>query len=231
MSDTLLLPPAERFARVIEAVFQALAAQGVRGTLVGPLLLLVCGRLRRAAARVVRLATALQAGTLRIRPARHRPPRRNPPATVPPKPRLPRSFGWLVRRVRAVAFGRSQLEHLLAQPDMAALIAAAPPVGHHIRPICRMLGVRPPPGLLPPRRRGPPDAAAERERIEPNAPRETAPAAGPASRPPRERPARTAASAPGTGPPDVRARPADAELRRVYSGIDISSNSETAATG
>jgi hypothetical protein len=52
--------------------------------------------------------------------------------------------------VQAVAGGRSQLTCLLDQPDMGALIKAAPLVAHHLRPICRMLGVKPPPGLFPP---------------------------------------------------------------------------------
>ena len=51
-----------------------------------------------------------------------------------------------------MAFGRSQMDHLLAQPDMRELIAAVPPIAHHLRPVCRMLGVKPPPGLFPPRR-------------------------------------------------------------------------------
>ena len=157
MNDPLSKPPAERFATIMESVFRALAAQGRRGTLVGPLLFLVCNRLRTAAARVLALTAQLQAGTLRLRPSRARRAaarRPDPPAAQEPaKLRLPRGFGWLRRRVRAVGFGRSQLEYLLAQPDMAALIAAAPPIGRQIRPICRMLGVRPPPGLFPPPRR------------------------------------------------------------------------------
>ena len=157
VNNFLSQPPAERFAMIMESVFQALAAQGVRGAVVGALLFLVCGRLRTAAARVLVLAARLEAGTLRLRPPREwRPsPRRpDPPASAQaPKLRLPRGFGWLARRVQTARFGRSQLAHLLAQPDMAALIEAAPPIGRQIRPICRMLGVRPPPGLFPPRRR------------------------------------------------------------------------------
>jgi hypothetical protein len=49
----------------------------------------------------------------------------------------------------AAAFG-AQLQHLLADPEMAALVAAAPQAGRVLRPLCRMLGVRPPPGPLAP---------------------------------------------------------------------------------
>jgi hypothetical protein len=79
------------------------------------------------------------------------------------EPKLPTGFGWLLKRAR-VAFGRSQMQHLLAQPDMQALIAAVPPIVRHLRPVCRMLGVRVPPGLFPPRRksrRPPPPPKAE----------------------------------------------------------------------
>jgi hypothetical protein len=56
------------------------------------------------------------------------------------------------------------MQHLLAQPDMQELIAAVPPIVRHLRPVCRMLGVRVPPGLFPPRRksrRPPPPPKAE----------------------------------------------------------------------
>jgi hypothetical protein len=56
------------------------------------------------------------------------------------------------------------MQHLLAQPDMQELIAAVPPIVRHLRPVCRMLGVRVPPGLFPPRRKSrrppPPPKAA-----------------------------------------------------------------------
>ena len=42
----------------------------------------------------------------------------------------------------------SQLQALLGDPEMAALIAAAPrQMGRVLRPLCRMLGIAPPPGL------------------------------------------------------------------------------------
>ena len=42
---------------------------------------------------------------------------------------------------------------LLADPEMQDMIAVIPQAAHHLRPICRMLGVKPPPGLFPERRR------------------------------------------------------------------------------
>ena len=58
--------------------------------------------------------------------------------------RLPRGHGWLVRVLgyEAAAY-RSQLEALLAEPEMLAVLAAVPGVGRVLRPICRMLGIAP----------------------------------------------------------------------------------------
>jgi hypothetical protein len=98
------------------------------------LLRLLSHRLCAAAAHILAIAARLQAGTLRLRPPRERlaPPRKaTPPAAeaaadAPERPRFPRAFAWLLHRTTGMAFGRSQLSHLLHQPDMAELIAAAP---------------------------------------------------------------------------------------------------------
>jgi hypothetical protein len=178
--DPTTLPPAERFDGIMRSVAEALAAQHKEGRLVGRLLGRTWSRLRSAGAKVLALAAAYAAGTLRLRPYRERPYRPRPKAppeaqdaaTPPPKPppvpvlaepKLPTGFGWLLKRAR-VAFGRSQMQHLLGQPDMQELIAAVPPIVRHLRPVCRMLGVRVPPGLFPPRRksrRPPPPPKAE----------------------------------------------------------------------
>ena len=166
-------PPAERFAILTEGVAKALAAEGLRLGLVAPWLALVWCKLRSTGARILRIAAALEAGTLRLTPPRPLPPLPPlAPRTEDASPRpdhakarrkeIPTGFGWLLRRVTALSFGRSQLEYLLAEPDMAELIQAAPQVAHHLRPVCRMLGVKPPPGLFParrpPRRTRPPAA-------------------------------------------------------------------------
>jgi hypothetical protein len=61
---------------------------------------------------------------------------------------------------------RAQLENLFSDPEMAALIAAAPaPMARTLRPLCRMLGLAPPKILAPPQkprpRRAAPVAAPE----------------------------------------------------------------------
>ncbi len=158
--------PAERFAQLIDALCRAVAAHGARHRLAGPILLLLWSRLRRMAARVARLAARLRLGTL--------PPARRPasprPGGPPPR-RLPQGFAWVVRLVPEAASSASQLRHLLADPQMAALVEAAPSMGRLLRPLCRMLGVRPPPGLKPPPRPAASSRAARPPDRPPSAPR------------------------------------------------------------
>ena len=232
VSDPFTIPPAERFGVILRDLREALAAQGVRGALTGWLLILTVGRLNRAAQRVMAIAARLAAGTLRPpRPPLPHPPLPHPPsrppmpmpvpvpappappaAPAPPRPRLPQRFGWLLRRLLPqetarcrVANHRSQLAHLLAQPDMVALIEAAPAIGRQIRPVCRMLGLTPPPPLrLPPRPRPPRPGAANSPRppkpARPRLPRKSRLRRmddyGPPSRPGWERPVRHFAGVP-----------------------------------
>ena len=110
--------PAERFARLIDGLCRAVAARSFRGGLAGPLIILIWSRLRRLGVRFARLAARIEAGALPV--ARRRPTASRPARPAPP--RLPRGFAWLVRLVpQASAYG-SQLQHLLAEPEMAALL-------------------------------------------------------------------------------------------------------------
>ena len=56
--------------------------------------------------------------------------------------RFPAGRGWLVKALgwEAAGYG-SQLQTLLAEPEMVALLAALPAVGRVLRPLGRMLGV------------------------------------------------------------------------------------------
>ena len=142
--------PAERLTLIIDLLCRATAARIAGGMLAGPVILLIWSYLRRLGARFVRLAARIEAG--RDRPRRHAAAHRPAPPPRRPHP-LPRGRGWLLRLVPQAAAGASQLQHLLTEPEMAALIAASPHTGRLLRPLCRMLGVRPPPALLPPPRR------------------------------------------------------------------------------
>jgi len=60
---------------------------------------------------------------------------------------LPGARGWLLRELGwEIAVYRSQLEDLLAEPDMRAALVAMPGAGRVLRPLCRMLGVDVPGG-------------------------------------------------------------------------------------
>ncbi len=74
MNNRTPRPPAERFATLVEGVAKALAAEGLRLGLVAPWLALVWCKLRSTGARILRIAAALEAGTLRLTPPRPLPP-------------------------------------------------------------------------------------------------------------------------------------------------------------
>ena len=122
-------------------------------------------------------------------------PETKPETKSRPRPEivLPRRFGWVPRVWETHAYA-AQLAHLLADPEMIAMIEADRRFSRLLRPLCRMLGIRPPPCLqLPkpaPRQRDPSPAAdhpaAELQASKPNPPfRFRFGSAGPAERDPR----------------------------------------------
>jgi len=125
-----------------------------------PVLALIYHYLHRAAPRLERLIARWKAGKLTPRPRPARPARPAPIAAeaVPraPKPRLPSRNGWLVRLVQPTAQHIGQFQTLVASPEMAELLAAAPQAGRILRPLFRMFATELPDILrLPPRPRAP----------------------------------------------------------------------------
>ena len=115
-------------------------------------------RLIRAMSRFARLVARLHAGRPCV-PA----PRASPAPRTQPRARpyhLPRSRGWLLPLLPLLpinaAVANGQLTHLLAQPEMAELIAGAPTLGRLLRPLARMLAIDLPAALQRPSRRRPP---------------------------------------------------------------------------
>ncbi len=135
--------PTDRFAGILDGLCRAVAARGGGpDRLAGPLVILIWTRLRRLAVRFAALAARIAAGRQR-RILSRRPPR--PAQRRPSQRRLPYGPGWLLHVVpQARAYG-SQLQHLMADPEFAALVDAAPQMRRLLRPLCRMLGVAPPP--------------------------------------------------------------------------------------
>ncbi len=88
----------------------------------------------------------------RIRPARKQPQRQQarPAARNRSNVALPRRFAWLRQYLPETAIYADQLQQLLADPEIAALVAQVPQAGKILRPICRMLGVQPIPQILTP---------------------------------------------------------------------------------
>ena len=166
-----LPPPIERFALIIEALCQAAAARSARRWIAVAIANLIWMRLRRTGARFAKLAARVRAGELPAaarasasgasdqsaesraeRQAKRR--KSDDPADRLAK-RLPRGFAWLLRLVPEAAVYGSQLNHLLSDPEMVALLQAAPQMGRLLRPLCQMLGIRlsEHPLLLRPRKR------------------------------------------------------------------------------
>ena len=183
MTVALPLTPADRFAYVLKGLREVVADRGGRRLITGTLVLLIWTRLGRIAEKFAVLTERVRAGTLPVS-APARTPRT---ASAPSSPRLlrprredemPTGFGWLIRLGghHAAGFG-SQLQHLLCDPEMVALISAAPgPMGRLLRPLCWMLGIKPSPGLFPNRARKPKSADASgisggTEEKKPRAPR------------------------------------------------------------
>ncbi len=154
----VLPPPIERFAFIIEALCQAAAERSARRWIAVAIANLIWMRLRRTGARFAKLAARVRAGALPAatrasasgasdqsaesradRQAKRR--KSDDPADRSAK-RLPRGFAWLLRLVPEAAVYGSQLNHLLSDPEMVALLEAAPQMGRLLRPLCQMLGIR-----------------------------------------------------------------------------------------
>ena len=142
----------QRLTLVVQALRAAIAAHAARDRATVALAWLVWPYLNRLAARFTALAARVSAGkgvvapTTRLRAAAEGPhlqvPRPRPPG-------LPQGFAWLARLAPSILPLRSQVCHLLGDPELAALLAATPQAGRILRPLCRMLGIEAGPGFPP----------------------------------------------------------------------------------
>lgn len=177
-------PPAECFATIILWLNRAVAARSFRNALPGPLIVLIWKRVNRIGLKFAALAARIRAGKFHPRQPPATPPKRDGKRRREKNP-LPQGFCWLVKLVPQAAVYGSQLSYLLAEPEMAALVAAAPgQMRRTLRPLCHMLGLAPPPLLaLPPKPRPPKPPRPPPE------PRPPPPPPPPFSRPPPDMPA------------------------------------------
>ena len=183
---------AERFASVVRGLTHAAVTEGLLGRLANPLVALITTRMGEIKQHFDRLAARVAAGTYRP-PRPSATPRQKPAAPRPLRPSeqqrnsqravirqwgtLPRTYGWLLTLVPeeryrlAVAGCRSHLEFLFRDPEMLALMQAAPAsLRRPLRSLCWMLRVAPPP-ILAPRRRPPRPRPAAPARPESRKPR------------------------------------------------------------
>ena len=186
--------PTERLAAIIAWLAGCVAEQGCRQRLAGPLVVAIWTRLRRISAQFLALA-ATPVPPARPAPAGHNAapdtaPRPAPQAARPPrrKPVMPCGARWLLRLIPGAAASLSQLETLLRDPEMEALLAADPRMGRLLRALCWMLGVHP--SLAPPprRRRRPPASAIPPDAADRPDPDQAATAASAAATTPRAPP-------------------------------------------
>ena len=80
-----------------------------------------------------------------------RPGARPPALPLSQAVRLPSRRRWLAGLSLNINCAGSQLQHMLYDPELASLLAASPRLVALLRPLCRMLGVEFPHGILPPR--------------------------------------------------------------------------------
>jgi hypothetical protein len=130
---------------VIRALRGAVGGWGLRGLLSQVLVMLlyrrlgrICGQMERLsqrflAGRVWRVAGRAVGGGRDAAGGRER---------AVASLRFPGRFGWLVRAAAYQAAGYGcQLQAILGQPEMVALLIAAPQAARILRPVCRMLAV------------------------------------------------------------------------------------------
>ncbi len=125
------------FSLIIAGLCRAAASRIAVDRSAGPLLVRIFTRLHRLAARLTSLVSRIQAGTLPP-PGPRRPAARSRDQR---RARLPDSRGWLLREVPGAAEYAGQVQALLADPQTAALLEAAPQAGRIFRPLCRMLAI------------------------------------------------------------------------------------------
>jgi len=161
------LTPVQRLAGLMTHIALTLAGR-VSWTTLPPLLVgRVTERFRRFKLRIERIASLVREGRYKPR-NRPTPPRpaapgaRTPPSTDPAM----RTFGWLGQILPDMPPLRGGLLSVLRDPEMEALIRAAPiPVIPPLRSLCRMMGLPPPPILALPRKPNAPKAPKSPEAL------------------------------------------------------------------
>jgi hypothetical protein len=147
--------PSERFALTTSALCRAVAAALRHGLMNGAMIVLVWTRVRRAEVAFLALLERVRQGRYRGGIVRRSGGSQDlvegatevrsgsvSPGDAPGWRGLPRRFGWLIGLMPFEAAGySSQLAHLLAEPEMVALLRDVPQAGRILGPLCWMLGI------------------------------------------------------------------------------------------
>jgi hypothetical protein len=140
----------DRFAWLFDGLCKAIGVDAHSQRMEAALAWAIWNRVRLLGDRLIALAERVRAGRLPARrkstprpgalPQRERETRRSVVEAV----RLPRGFGWVGRLLQEAAKYAGALQYMLRDPEMAALVEKAPQAGSMLRPLCHLLGVRPP---------------------------------------------------------------------------------------
>ena len=158
--------PAKRFASILNGLWMAVDSRKLTGRLAAPLALIILHRLALIRQAFYRIADRLALG--KMSPRKSGGPR---PGRRPGTPnRLPSNPAWLIKLVPEAAASACQLRSLLTDPEVLALLAAAPAAMlRPLRSLCRMLDVEPP--IPPPPRPARPKKPAATGKPRPPTPR------------------------------------------------------------
>jgi hypothetical protein len=164
VNDIARLSVPDRFTALIEGLFSDITTRATNAWFpLAPvelaLIKLIWRRLRRMSRRFAAIMAQLRAGRLPEAGSEAR----RPAAARPDGSRRPREpwrrFGWVIYAVSWFVWNRHyELKEMLGDPETAAQVAEAPQLGRELRPMCRMLAVKPPAWLRLPRRARPPVA-------------------------------------------------------------------------
>jgi hypothetical protein len=143
-----------RLGLIVALLISIIGRRCLREPRLAGLAIPLCTRVSRLGRRFQRLLARLAAGRL---PPQRRPgptsivpakagtqsdPDSRPIPPVAPRPVLPTAHGWLVRVLGYEAAAcASQLEHLLAEPGAAELLARVPGAQRFLNPLRRLLGI------------------------------------------------------------------------------------------
>jgi len=130
--------PTERLSGILNWLVRAVDSRAHTGQLARPLVALIVHRLILMRQAIARAIARMAAG--KISPRKSGGPRPGRKAGTPN--RFPTSPAWLIKLVPEAAAGASQLRHLFTDPEISALLAAAPAsLARPLRSLCRMLDV------------------------------------------------------------------------------------------